>query len=134
MHTFTFAATCFSCRILSPKLIATGHRFFLLVVWDLQTGQQLRVFDDHAQDVVDIVVYENTLISAGGLIKFHDMTTWACVRTIDVECKALRLCVSGNKLYVVIGDKGVDVFDIKTGATLGSVLKMTDDITGMSVC
>ncbi|KZV88306.1 WD40 repeat-like protein [Exidia glandulosa HHB12029] len=109
------------------KYLASAGSDMVVVIWDVQTGQVLKLLTDHTDGVLCVRFDDKRLVSCS---KGESTRTHATVRTYlfpdlkpHLVLKTHRaavnaVAISGNQIASASGDRSVCIWDAETGALL----------------
>ena len=107
------------------KLAITGDSKGTLKLWDMETGQCLRVMKAHTEGIGKVVFSANQHFalsgSHDGTIRLWDLETGNCLRSLNGHTGAvLGVVLNTDQNYVLScsGDSTIRYWDMKTGKTM----------------
>ena len=90
----------------SNKLI-TGSEDKTIKIWDLETGKCLKTLNNHAKEVISILMIPNNKFISGSddrTFKVWDLNSYECLKTIENRTGIYSLClISDNQ--IACGDR-----------------------------
>ncbi len=114
------------------SILAAGWGDGEMLLWDTQSGRQIRVLRGHS-DVVSSVAFlpdGRSAVSGSedGTIKLWDLSTGVPTRTIMAGAPVgdLRLSPDGQAVICALRDSTLRVFDLKTGAARFSAISTNE--------
>jgi len=97
---------------LSDDRVASGSKDATIIVWNVNTGEELQYLQGHGDSVRCLAVLPDGLLLSGssdGLLKFWDVTQGTCVRTLGGAILGYTAPISCRVTSVVVMPEGGDV-------------------------
>lgn len=116
-----------SCYAFSPdsKFVVTGSNDNSLILWDLESGRQIRVFNQHSELIYSVVFSPDgkqiLTASKDNTAKIFQVSDGQLVRTFTMkENRLFQAYFSPDGDYVLLFDdrEGVFIFDSQTGKNI----------------
>jgi WD40 repeat protein len=105
--------------------IISGSWDNTLRIWDLATGQCLRVLEGHKQNIHSLAISRDGRLAVSGsedkTLRVWDLTAGACLHTLqghDSWVKSVALTSDGLRALSASGDKALRLWDMRSGACL----------------
>jgi WD40 repeat protein len=75
-------------QVLDRELVSSGAKDKLIKIWNVNTGQVLKVLEGHTERVVSLKLVAKNLLVSGSedeCLKVWDLVTVKCVRTSEAQ-------------------------------------------------
>ena len=102
-------------------------------IWNVDSGVLYHAISEHSDNITDIVLYKNKLISASisNLVLLHDTASWENVGVFEMEHVSGCLVVDHTTLYVGVWKHGIFAIDLEAMAEIGYVDESDDDVLAL---
>lgn len=123
----------------APGRIISASHDETLRIWDVETGQTLKILTGHSQRVAAVVVVGNRYLVSGSFdntLRLWDLESGEPLRILTGHSKGIRTVTALDGRRVVSGslDHTLRVWDLETGETLRILAGHGDGICAVEAC
>ena len=112
------------------------NRDKMLKLWDIETGECLRIFRGHSGSVTSVCISADGRYALSGscdnMLKLWDIATGECLRTFKGHTRDINsVCISADGKLALSGGDGVRLWDAATGKCLRTFTGHTYDVSAV---
>jgi WD40 repeat protein len=122
------------------RLLISGGNDQTLRIWDLESGECLRILKGHTNDITCVSVTPDGRWAVSGsrdrTLRVWDLATGRCLRILEGHHDGIvRLCVSpdGRRVVSASRDKTLRVWDLESGRSLHTLKGHREKISSVSI-
>jgi WD40 repeat protein len=124
-----------SMGIFDGKVIS-GSNDNTITIWDLKTGERLKILRGHQGTVYSIAVFNGMVVSGSRdhTIKIWDLETGVCLNTLrEHQNTVSSLAIFNEKVISGSWDTAIKIWDLKTGKCLNTLEGHQTEVHSLAV-